>query len=202
MLAGIWENLVSRQTTASLPLRHMQEQYSGHWVTGSPGPRHSSSHTVTRPEQKNIVRELPSSWENNVCRNSFPENDATLKFIEQSLLLKFSFFCPHLKSLPLRLKNLSSILCFLASRLETFLILNVRDDLTQRCITYHSVFTTNHLSSEGWSYCLKKIMSLECQSELYYNLEENIFVKFTFNISHINLKWQMNPHISYEFINM
>ena len=132
----------------------------------------------------------------------FPGKRCHIKIYRAESTFKVQFFCPHLKSLPLRLKNLSSILCFLASRLETFLILNVRDDLTQRCITYHSVFTTNHLSSEGWSYCLKKIMSLECQSELYYNLEQNIFVKFTFNISHINLKWQMNPQNNYEFINV
>ena len=49
MLAGIWVNLVSRQTTASLPLRHMQEQYLGHCrpESPSPGPRLSVRRTVS-----------------------------------------------------------------------------------------------------------------------------------------------------------
>ena len=56
MLAGIWVNLVSLHTTASLPLRHMQEQYSGHWGPAWPGrlgPRHRHSQTTARPEPEN-----------------------------------------------------------------------------------------------------------------------------------------------------
>ena len=56
MLAGIWENLVSLQTTASLPLRHMQEQYWGHCTeSSSPGQRQRLTQTTARPRRQTFT---------------------------------------------------------------------------------------------------------------------------------------------------
>ena len=85
MLAGIWENLVSLQTTASLPLLHMQEQYSGHCTeSGNPGLRQRLTQTTARPRTTSLTSVIIKN-ENLFYRLIF-EKDATLKLIRQSLL--------------------------------------------------------------------------------------------------------------------